>query len=563
MATPYNLLLLLPINRIINNAGAIDSHLRINTKTMSNRSNFVQKWILGICLLAVSSMSIALDLNGIASFKQLRKEYYIAALYLATPSDDSSTIINSNGTQRMVIKVTTDKWSPRRWALTWQDNIAINNDLSAHPELLETIMAFTQFPKSKLTQGDQLIIDYSPAFGTVIKLNGFNVVKTEDKTLFNFMLNTWLGKLPPSQEFKQRILSQQKDSEEASLKARFDSLQLSVARKNTVASWISADQEKEAARLAAIEAKKAQAQKEKQNKAYQAALAKQKAQQQAKAKQQQLLAEKKRKADQEKKQQLAKARATAKAQREAERKRAQAEAEKQAQAEQKSKKIRAEEQNYYFAHYQWELQRDATNRVSYPVWAAKFGQQGLVKLSAKVNESGEIIELNHHNESVSQLLKQEAERALRESASYIFPPAELSGESWNVFFEYDFNLNNAPQNISAKPQRPASLQTKKLNQAAYAKLKNDYVKQALEGIKIFIEYPESARVLRHKGEVTLSLTVDSSGQLLDIQDKKASRYSTLNQQLRSAIESALPLPPIPDELRATTLSFDVSHHYKH
>lgn len=526
---------------------------------MSYCSNYIQKWLLGICLLAVSSLSFSLNLNGIASFQQLRKEYYIAALYLANPNDNAADIINSNGTQRMMIKVTANKWSPRRWALTWQDNIAINNDLSAHPELLEAIMTFTQFPKSKLTKGDQLTIDYSPAFGTQIKLNGHNVVNTDNKNLFNFMLNTWLGKLPPSQTFKQRILTRQNDHEEKTLIARFDNLVVPSSRQRMVASWIESEQEKEAQRLAELERQDAEARKDKEDKAYHAALLKQKEQ----ARKQKRLAENKRKVEQKKKQALAKARAAAKAKREAERKRAQLAAQKQANLKKaKSKKVRAEEQRYYLAHYQWELQRDAASRVTYPVWAQKFGQQGLVKLSAKINENGEVISLTHESSSVSQLLKQEAERALRESASYTFPSAKLNGKSWNVSFEYNFTLDQSPQKISAKPKRPASLKTKRLGKKAYAKMKNDYITQALEGIKVFIQYPESARVLRHRGEVTLTLTVDSSGQVIDIQDKKASRYSTLNQQLRSAIDLAAPLPPVPDELRVKSLSFDVHHEYK-
>ncbi len=532
-------------------------------RTMPNCSKNILIWLATACLAVLSIRGYALELNGIAAYKHLRKEHYLAALYLASPSNDAETLLNSNGTQRMHIKVTIDKWSPRRWAYIWQDNIAINNDLSAKPELLEAIMAFTQFPKDALTKGDEITIDYNAALGTSIRINNQLVVQTDNRDLYRFMLSTWLGKLPSSNEFKQRILKRHQDDEEKELIVRFDNLHLPATRERIVKGWIEADEQ----HASALAAQKAQAAAAKKAKALAAEQAKEDAQAQAIAKQEaaeraQRLAEQKR-AEAERQKQLAIARAKREEERKQARLLAQQKAKQQAkQQAAKDKKIQAQEQAYYFDLYQWELQRDASSRVIYPAWAEKFGQQGKVSIEFNVNEQGEITQLTHKNEAISQLLKQEAERVLTESSRYIFPPVNLEGSNWTLKFDYDFNLNGKPQTLAAKPKKPESLLPAKLNSQQSEALKQQYIAQALESVKVFIQYPESARVLRHRGEVIVEVTIDSNGQVIDIKDKQATRYSTLNQQLRSAIEMASPMQPIPDELRLDKLSFEVGHNYK-
>lgn len=526
-------------------------------KRQTLRSTF----LLSLLSFLMISPTVALELNGIAAYEHLRKEYYIAALYSSAPSSDANTVINSTAAQRMVIKVTTKKWSPRRWALLWQDNIAINNDLDAHPELIKPIMRFTQFPKGNLSTGDEVIIDYSPAKGTRIQINRQTIVKAKGRTLFRYLLGTWVGKLPPAKSFKQRILKTHKDEAEQALTTRFANLYLPSTREQLVASWI--QNEKAALRLAQ-EKKQAEAQKLAQQKAekQQARLAveKRKALEAEKKKQ---LAEQKRR-DDIKKAQLAQARAK----RETERKQAQALAaqkaasEKAKKAQSLSKEAYKLEQQYYQKLYQWELNRETLSRIVYPAWAKQFGQQGKVALNFTVNKDGALTNVKYNDTGVSQLLVKEVERALNESAQFVLPPVQLAGSQWAFEFSYEFSLGGNSRPIASKPQPPVSLRAKALSPKQIAQQKNNYIRDAIGSISHFIEYPESARVLQHKGKVALSITVDSSGNVIDIKEKTKSRHATLNEQLRKAVGLASPLPPLPDNLDQQTISFDVEHFYK-
>ena len=63
-----------------------------------------------------------LDLNGLAAFEQLRKEYYVGALYLDGRASDPAAVLAAAGKKRMALHITADRWPPmfdvigkRRW----------------------------------------------------------------------------------------------------------------------------------------------------------------------------------------------------------------------------------------------------------------------------------------------------------------------------------------------------------------------------------------------------------------------------------------------------------------
>jgi outer membrane biosynthesis protein TonB len=55
-----------------------------------------------------------------------------------------------------------------------------------------------------------------------------------------------------------------------------------------------------------------------------------------------------------------------------------------------------------------------------------------------------------------------------------------------------------------------------------------------------------------KGKVEIDITITKKDSVSNIVDKTVSRYETLNQEVRNAIEESVPLPSIPDELKLNT-----------
>lgn len=200
------------------------------------------KRLLNAALLFCAAFSVLaqggeLQLNGLASYTQLRKEYYLGGLFLGWPGRDTAVIANMPGKKRMELRVTADRWPPMRFAQQWNQLILINNDSAVLDANVMDVLAFTGFPKGDLVEGDHLVIELEPEAGTVVSLNGTTVLHTGSPALFNLLLNTWIGLRPPSSEFKRDILNRPTDKTGTELQARFEATAPNEARKKAVAAW--------------------------------------------------------------------------------------------------------------------------------------------------------------------------------------------------------------------------------------------------------------------------------------------------------------------------------------
>jgi TonB family protein len=191
----------------------------------------------GLCASGVYAQSGAPSLSGLAAFEQLRKEYYIGALYLGWPGHDTATILAMPGKRQMELRVTADRWPALRFAQMWNQAITINADGGALNANAMDILAFTSIPKGDLLAGDQLIIETEPSTGTRVTLNGVLVQSTKSNALFNLVLSAWIGSRPPSSEFKRDMLTLPNTPAGIALAARYESIRPGDARKKAVAAW--------------------------------------------------------------------------------------------------------------------------------------------------------------------------------------------------------------------------------------------------------------------------------------------------------------------------------------
>ncbi|MFA7553797.1 MAG: TonB family protein [Spongiibacteraceae bacterium] len=178
-----------------------------------------------------------LPLNGLAAFEQLRKEYYIGALYLQSLNQDASSTFNFSGKKRMDIRITIDKWSPRRFAQQWNQQILINNDQESQNQFTDQILAFIDLAKDDLVAGDRITIDLEPNVGTTVYLNNTKVFTETDNAFFEVLLNTWIGQRPPSSDFKSHILTLPTDQAGTNLLIRYEGLHMDKARQKLAADW--------------------------------------------------------------------------------------------------------------------------------------------------------------------------------------------------------------------------------------------------------------------------------------------------------------------------------------
>jgi len=506
-----------------------------------------------IICLSLSNTAFALTLNGIASYELLRKEIYIAALYLIEPSDNPHTILTSSQSKRMAIKVTAKRWSPRRWSRMWQNDIAINNPFASDDELTNQLMLFSGFLDSPLTQGDEILIDYIATQGTSVSINNVKIIQTPTSQLFNYLLNVWIGKLPPSGDFKRRILSADNDDAGQALRSRFNSINYTHERSQLISSWIKARQDAELAVLKAQAVSLAKLARDKaQAKADQEKARERKAQQKAKAVAQsspkpvKTYVAPKKKIKKKKKPSKPKKIASLKTVTTA-----------------KSKQQLAAQDLYYRDLYQWELRREIRSAINYPPWAQKFGQKGTVEISFTVNRKGQVSKLVNKDDAISELLVGEVQSAINDVVPFILPPDALSGSEWAFSFSYQFDPKDNAQSYLKKPRMPSSLlSNNKLTRAQYNKILSQYIDDIKAAIADRIEYPVWSKKLNHRGRVEIEIKINREGLVQTSKDITLTRHETLNQEVRNAIEQSQPLPPIPEALKLNSTRVKVEHKFK-
>ena len=404
---------------------------------------FIYSLLLIVGVNVYSAQVLALELKGAATYQELGKDYYIASLYVTDSSQDTLDLLAADKGQQMKIKVIAKRWSARKWKAQWQNNIAINNAVDADLNLAKAIVSFTEFPLSSLRAGDELIIDYVPNIGTTIHFNNHLVVATENKKLYSYLLNTWLGKFSPNRIFREKITGITTPETELLVVADKSVAKDRIAE---VSSWFVSEEEKNKASrekelLIAEELNRQNQEELKQQELIKSkALAKKHSDEKTKKKAL-LVAQKKQAKEHQRKQQS---------------KTISLEKKKEKNKQQKKQYAHAM-QAYYKQLYLWQLQGKVNESVIYPPWAKQFSQQGPVELAFTTDRSANLFNLVNNTSDTSKILVQEVERRLRLALEAIPRPEPLKGDSWNLTIHYVFDPKVKELEPLPQPKKPSSL----------------------------------------------------------------------------------------------------------
>jgi len=546
-------------------------------------------WLTVILLMGplwiAPTWAAPLLLNGLAPYKHLNKEYYLAALYTERPHASLSSYRSDQGARRLVVKVTTDRWSPRRFNMMWKQDIAINNDLQSNPAVTELVKTFTEGPATDLTVGDTLVISFEPGQGSKVVVNDSLWLHSESPDLFEFLANAWLGDIPSSQRFQSQLLvGGELDSvSERERLARFNALSIAGNRLALIDEWQGqgrANAEEEARRQAeaeraareAEERRRAEREAERRREAEALAKAKREAEELARAKaraeaEAAALAEARAKAREEA-EELAKAKAEAEALAEA---KAAAEAAANAQAEaqaveaaQRTARQQAERKAYQWSLYQWNVQRQVYPKVAYPDWARQLKQEGKVQLDLVLSRTGSLRAVTGVRPANAGLLGQSLRSAVEAAAPFGPMPDNFTEDQYRVTLRYTFKLDQPQAILPPKPEPPAFManESQQLTDEQKAELLAGYQLRVREQILNAVEYPYWAESLGNEGTVGVRVRVNADGTLAEVQLDEASRHAVLNKELQDAVTRAAPFEAIPEELGLALADVGVIHEFK-
>lgn len=434
------------------------------------------------------------------------KDYYLVAHYTSQSCEEAITCEEASSPARFLLKIITPRWTSHSYSLVWQRELSSNNSQTLDNENLQALLAFTRIAETPLTHGDtiDLVFDGNQ---TTIAVNKVFAVRTEGKTLFNYIGRAWLGPVPPSREFQQRMLAGHHGHHDQTTLARFKAIKPNPNRMSLLDTWHA---KKEV--ITPVIAPKVQPAR--------AAPAKKVIVETAPVKPQTLKTEI----------------PTAKPQ------------------------VPREQQ---LATLEWHIHNTLFQQVQYPTWAKQFGQEGSVSITFTLDNTLGLVRIDNIEPANAGLLGEAVSNALERSQPFTTPAGITAKiETLQTTYQHNFSLSQAAK----APAKPSGV-----SDATFEELLTGAIRRNIAPANIntsalrthlnqYVDYPYWAKSLRLKGTVKALITLNAQGQLEDVTIMEGSRHAGFNQAIKKAAKKAAPYPVTPQSPDSETLiSFDYQH----
>ncbi|MDZ7924294.1 MAG: chalcone isomerase family protein [Marinagarivorans sp.] len=184
----------------------------------------------------VKNALIRPQLNGMASYSNMSKTYYLVAFYTSQSCSDAQTCLEQQTPTRFLLKVVTPRWTASNYSLMWQTDLAINNQKPLEGDDIKALIDFTQLAETPLTVGDEIDVSYESQH-TTVAVNKVIAIRTKNKTLFDYISRVWLGPTPPSKQFQADLLVGHDGPIDARLSSEFDQIKPSAKRMSLLDNW--------------------------------------------------------------------------------------------------------------------------------------------------------------------------------------------------------------------------------------------------------------------------------------------------------------------------------------
>ena len=380
--------------------------------------------LLALILIFSAAAKAELQLNGSAIYEDLGKQQFVAALFVEDLSSNANSIQLQQSPKRMEVRIIND-YSKRRWLNLWMQSISINNDRESFSGSAQEVIDIMRAPRSAPKRGDVIEYLFDPDQGTSVRFNGTELITNYPPEVFNILLRTWIGPIPPSTAFKDQLLGNSIDMDADEL---LTDIQPQSSRVALAASWMAPASEPIALEPVADEATTAADTPEAEP---------------------QLAAAESIAADPE-----STAAATDQAETLEGPEQIAAETEQIADNEDTNLAATAdtgeeqEEEIVDFNVSETLAQRDYTplvvaqiyKAIRYPNRAADKNQQGTVRIGVTIDRSGDLISAVITQEPRYRLLNQAAHKAVKKAAPFPQLPEEMKADSFEVNLPITFRL---------------------------------------------------------------------------------------------------------------------------
>jgi len=146
-----------------------------------------------------------LVLNGAGLREKFFVDVYVGSLYLQAKTPDARAILSDDGPASVHMHILYSEISKKKITDGWIDGLDANLSKSERQAFQPRVDAFNKL-FTVLKEGDVIRIDYSPAKGTEVRINGEWRGAVEGNDFFRALLKSWIGSNPISKSLKQDML---------------------------------------------------------------------------------------------------------------------------------------------------------------------------------------------------------------------------------------------------------------------------------------------------------------------------------------------------------------------
>lgn len=148
-----------------------------------------------------------LILNGAGLRRILLTKVYVAALYLPEPQHDAHAILDGNIPRRLQLTLLRDL-STEQNLDALKGGLISNNNPAELESIRQEVSRFLAYIRAlhELAAGTVIQLDYLPAMGTRLSVNGRHVGTIHGEAFNRAVLKIWLGEDPVQTGLKQALL---------------------------------------------------------------------------------------------------------------------------------------------------------------------------------------------------------------------------------------------------------------------------------------------------------------------------------------------------------------------
>lgn len=149
-----------------------------------------------------------LVLNGAGIRKKIVVKVYVAALYLEKKKNTANEVVFDGGNKRVAMYILRPL-NGGDFMEAFNKAINANHTPEEYMPLAARLIRFARVFREvgEVGQGDVITLDYSPATGTVVSVNGKEHGRVQGEDFYRALLKIWMGGKPVSEELKMRLLN--------------------------------------------------------------------------------------------------------------------------------------------------------------------------------------------------------------------------------------------------------------------------------------------------------------------------------------------------------------------